>query len=173
MAAKKARKIWQAQEIVTVKLSELQLNEHNPREHTLEQIEQISRSMDAFGWTIPMLIDENKVLLAGHGRVRAARLKGWVEGPAIFARGWSEDQKRAYLIADNQIAANSTWDRKRLQSELRGLMAADFDMDLLGFSDEEFGKLVIDPVAVTPGQPQEVTMQICPTCGRGKRKVEA
>lgn len=170
----KGKKSWIAQELRTVKLSEVLLNDHNPREHTLEQIEQISRSMDKFGWTVPMLLDENFVLLAGHGRVRAARLKGWTEGPAIVANGWSEEQKRAYLIADNQIAANSSWDRKQLQGEIRALMASNFDIPLLGFSDLDLKKLILDPASMTgePQKPEEVTMQICPTCGRAKRKVE-
>lgn len=166
------KKAWPAQEIKLIPISQLVLNEHNAHVHTLEQIEQISRSMDEFGWTIPVLVDEKNVILGGHGRVRAARLKGWTEAPIVTARGWSEEQKRAYLIADNKIAENASWDRKRLQLELRGLIAADFNVALVGFSDEELGKLMVEPTAATVGVVQEVTMQICPTCGRGKRKVD-
>lgn len=156
-----------------IDLGLIRLNDHNPREHTLEQIEQISRSMDQFGWTIPMLVDEDSVLLAGHGRLRAARLKGWKEGPVMRARGWTPEQKRAYLIADNQIAANSTWDRKRLQSELRSLQVSSFDVQLLAFSQEELNKLMVDPSTLKGnGQPEEFTSVVCPTCGHAKRKVD-
>lgn len=164
---------WPAGAVEIVDLKTLVLNEHNPRDHTLDQIEQISRSMDQFGWTIPMLIDEDNILLAGHGRLRAARLKGWTQGPAVRARGWSPEQKRAYLIADNQIASNSSWDRKRLQAELRNLQGSTFDLSVLAFSADDLAKLMVDPTAHKgTGQPEEFTSVVCPTCGHAKRKVE-
>lgn len=164
---------WPAGEVEIIDLKLLTLNEHNPRDHTLDQIEQISRSMDQFGWTIPMLIDEENVLLAGHGRLRAARLKGWTQGPAVRARGWSPEQKRAYLIADNQIASNSSWDRKRLQAELRNLGSSTFDMSVLAFSADDLAKLMVDPAQHKgTGAPEEFTSVVCPTCGHAKRKVE-
>lgn len=171
-AVPKGHQNWPAQTVEMREIGDLKLNDHNPREHTLDQIEQISASMERFGWTIPVLVDEENVIIAGHGRVRAARLKGWRQAPVMVARGWTSEQKRAYLMADNQIAANSSWDRKMVQGELRSLMAADFDVALIGFSEAELSKLMIDPKKASTDQPEEFTVQVCPTCGRAKRKVE-
>jgi ParB-like chromosome segregation protein Spo0J len=155
-------------------IASLTLRETNPRAHSLEQIEQISASMRRFGWTMPVLIDESGVILAGHGRVRAARLMGKTEAPCVIARGWTEEEKQAYVITDNQLAANSEWDRKRLGGELRKLVAADFDMTLIGFGDDELSALVID--TKKPGaedaEPEDVHMKRCPTCGSLRRATD-
>lgn len=164
---------WPALVGKTVPIKDLQLRESNPRGHSLEQIEQISASMRRWGWTMPVLVDEKSVIIAGHGRVRAARLMGYTEAPVVVAKNWSEDEKRAYVIADNQIASNSEWDSKRLKAEIRALTAAEFDLDLVGFSDDELNKLVIDaPAAPAAPGPTEVIMDRCPTCGSLKRKIE-
>lgn len=171
MAKKKALAAFRVAETAIRKISELKLRDTNPRTHSLEQIEQISASMKKFGWTIPILVDENDVILAGHGRVRAARLMGYTEAPVVIARGWSEEDKRAYVITDNQLAANSEWDTKRLRSELRALTAADFNMELVGFTDEELSKLVLDTDAEKKlAEPDEYTVVKCPHCGRTSRK---
>lgn len=129
--------------------------------------------MKRFGWTIPVLIDEEGGILAGHGRVRAARLMGFTEAPVVIARGWSEEEKRAYVIADNQLAANSEWDTKLLRGELRSLVAADFDMTLIGISDEDLSKLVIDPKAPPEGEgTEDVHMIRCTACGSLRRKTD-
>jgi ParB-like chromosome segregation protein Spo0J len=163
---------WPALAIEMRELRQIRLNEENPRAHSLEQIELISDSMQEFGWTVPMLVDEDNVLLAGHGRLRAAKLKGWREGPVIVARGWTEQQKRAYLVMDNQLAARSDWDKVALRSTLRSLQAADFDMKLIGFTSEDLNKLVLEPATLESAEPAEVIMKRCPTCGHLTRKLQ-
>jgi ParB-like chromosome segregation protein Spo0J len=166
--------LWPASVSEKWPISKLQLRSTNPRSHSLEQIEQICASMKRFGWTIPVLIDEEGVILAGHGRVRAARLMGFAEAPVVIARGWSEDEKRAYVIADNQLAANSEWDPKQLRGELRALVASEFDMTLIGISDEDLSKLVIDPKAKEDEEgTEDVEMTRCKACGSLRRKTDS
>lgn len=165
--------LWPATASEIWPLPKLQLRANNPRSHSLDQIEQISASMKRWGWTIPVLIDEAGVILAGHGRVRAARLMGYTEAPVVIARGWTEDEKRAYVIADNQLANNSEWDAKLLRAELRSLVAADFEMSLIGITDEDLQKMVIDPPEKTTApEPEDVHMKRCPACGSLRRKKE-
>ena len=163
---------WPAAVIEMRKLAELRERPKNPNTHSLEQIEQIVSSLRKFGWTMPMLVDEEGELIAGHGRRRAAMLMGVTEGPVIVARGWSEDMKRAYCIADNKLSRNSAFDMKLLKAEVKNLVAVDFDMELVGFSDDELGALVMDPQTLTAGEgeAEEVTMKKCPTCGRYSHK---
>lgn len=98
--------------------------------------------MRELGWNNPVLVDEDGRLIAGHGRLLAARQPGLTEAPVMVARGWSEAQKRAYLIADNQIALNAGWDEALLTSELSGLREMDFALDLMGFGSEELERLL-------------------------------
>lgn len=154
--------------------SRVQVRPINPNTHSLDQIEQIVASMRRFGWTMPLLVDEAGVLLAGHGRLRAGRMMGVEEVPVLVAKGWSEDEKRAYVILDNQLARNSEWDSKQLKHELKALMTADFDMGLVGFSDDELQSMVFDSSTLEPDkktEPEEVTMRKCGECGRYSRKV--
>lgn len=169
-----AQQLWPANVSEIRPIGMLKLRETNPNKHSLEQIEQISASMKRFGWTIPVLVDENDEVLAGHGRVRAARLMGYTEAPVVIAKGWSEDEKRAYVIADNQLARNSEWDTKLLRGELRALVANEFDMKLIGISDEDLQKMAFDPEPKTAAEaePEDVHMKRCPTCGSLKRKIE-
>ncbi len=132
---------WPATEIVTHKLSQLKPYEANPKTHPPEQIEQIKASIIEFGWTIPILIDEDGTILAGHGRLEAAKELGFIEGPCIVARGWSESQKRAYVIADNKLTENGGWDSTRLRIELQRLDTDGFSLSLTGFSKLEIGSL--------------------------------
>lgn len=164
-----APKGWPASSAEIRPLAGLRLNPDNPRKHSLEQIEQISNSMRRWGWAIPVLIDESGLILAGHGRVRAARLMGWTEASCVIARGWSEDEKRAYMIADNEIAARSDWDPKLLRGELKKLVAKDFDVSLIGFSTEDLAKLMVDPGSKEGETPEQFTVTVCPTCGSAKR----
>lgn len=151
-------------------IGSLVLRTENPRVHTLEQIEQLSASMRRWGWTMPVLVDEESRVIAGHGRLRAARLMGFTEAPVVVCRGWSEDEKRAYVIADNQLASNSEWDAKKLRVELRALVASDFDVQLIGISDDDLQKLVLDPAEQPAGEPTDVHMKRCPTCGGLRRQ---
>jgi ParB-like chromosome segregation protein Spo0J len=116
----------------------------NPRTHSDAQVAQIVASMREWGWTVPLLVDEKGQLIAGHGRLLAAQQLKLKSVPAIVARGWTEAQKRAYIIADNKIALNSAWDLDLLALELDDIAVADFNMDLLGFSDDDLARLQTD-----------------------------
>jgi ParB-like chromosome segregation protein Spo0J len=107
--------------------------ERNPRTHSDAQVDQIAASMVEFGWTNPILIDENAGILAGHGRLLAARKLGLAEVPVIRFEHLSEAQKRAYLIADSQLALQAGWDDTLLAEEVAWLRDERFDLDLIGF----------------------------------------
>jgi ParB-like nuclease domain len=109
----------------------------NARLHSPAQVKMIARSLEKFGWVTPVLIDEADVVLAGYGRVSAARELGLVEIPVMVARGWSDGEKRAYMLADNQIALQAGWDEALLKLELDELKLLDFDLTLLGFDAVE------------------------------------
>jgi DNA modification methylase len=109
---------------------------NNSRTHSDDQVNQIASSIKEFGFTNPVLIDEQGGLIAGHGRVLAAKKLGLDEVPAIVLDGLTEAQKKAYVIADNQLALNSGWDLDMLKLELETLRELDFDVDLLGFDDD-------------------------------------
>lgn len=105
----------------------------NPMNHSDEQVEELAQSIKHFGVTFAPLIDEQGVLIAGHGRVLAMQKLGLTETPVIVARGWSEDDKRAYRIADNQHARKATWNEDFLKSEVLDLKQHNFDLTLTGF----------------------------------------
>jgi DNA modification methylase len=109
----------------------------NSRTHSLEQIQQIANSIREFGFTNPVLIDSDNGIIAGHGRVMAAQNLALSKVPCLRLAYLTEAQKRAYIIADNQLALNSGWDEAMLKAELQDLQAIEFDLDLLGF-DVEF-----------------------------------
>src|SRR3954463_15744572 len=100
---------------------------HNARTHSPEQVQQIAASIAEFGFTVPVLVDERGVLVAGHGRVLAARTLGFDVVPAIRLGHLSEAQLRAYRLADNQLALNAGWDETLLSEELRGLREDGYD----------------------------------------------
>ena len=118
--------------------------------------------MQEWGWTNPVLVDEGGGIIAGHCRVLAAGQLGFTEAPVMVATGWSEEQKRAYVIADNQLALNAGWDGDLLSDELRGLKDSGFDLDLMGFADIDFllargaGKTDPDEVPPVPAVPVSV-----------------
>jgi ParB-like chromosome segregation protein Spo0J len=107
-------------------------------------VSELAASIQEFGFTNPVLIDENNQLIAGHGRVAAALEVGLDEVPCIVLSGLSEDQRRAYVIADNKLAINATWDFDMLAAELKAIDESDFDLELTGFSEDEFDALVGD-----------------------------
>lgn len=109
----------------------------NARTHTEEQVAQIAASITEWGWTMPVLIDENDMIIAGHGRVLAAQKLGIEEISVVIASGWTDAQKRAYVLADNKLALNAGWDAKLLHSELLGLQEFNFNIGLVGFSAAE------------------------------------
>lgn len=109
-------------------IKELKPYAHNPRNHTQEQVAQIANSIKEFGWTYPILVDENDEIIAGHGRLMAAKKLRLKEVPVISADGWTEEQKRAYRIFDNRLTEAAGWDEDFLAAELDGLDAAGFDV---------------------------------------------
>jgi hypothetical protein len=104
-------------------------------------VAQIAASIREWGWTNPVLVAEDGTIIAGHGRVLAAQRLGLTEVPVMVARGWSESQRRAYVIADNAIPLNAGWDLDKLKIELADLSVAGFDLDLVGFGDALEGLL--------------------------------
>ena len=116
--------------------------ERNPRTHSDEQVDQIAASMVEFGWTNPVLVDEQGGILAGHGRLLAARKLGLAEVPVIRFEHLSEAQKRAYILADNQIALQAGWSEELLAGELAWLRDERFDLDLIGFDASELERLL-------------------------------
>jgi DNA modification methylase len=120
----------------------------NSRTHSEEQIAQIAASIKEWGFTTAVLVDEQGGIIAGHGRVLAARKLGIDTLPVMVATGWTEPQKRAYVIADNQLALNAGWNMEMLKTEIDGLKLEDFDIDLLGFEDSFLdGLLEPEPTA--------------------------
>jgi ParB-like chromosome segregation protein Spo0J len=112
----------------------------NSREHSDDQVAQIAASIRAFGFTNPVLIDEANNLIAGHGRVMAARKLGMTEVPAIVVTGMDERKRRALIIADNKLALNASWDMEALLVEVRDL-GGKFG-ELMGFSDDELAAMM-------------------------------
>src|SRR2546430_2126428 len=108
----------------------------NPRTHSDAQVALIASSIDEFGFNNPILVDTKAGIIAGHGRLLAARQLGLGEVPVIVLDHLSEAQKRAYIIADNQLALQAGWDEELLRIELSALRAEDFNVDLIGFDDD-------------------------------------
>ncbi len=136
--------LWPAQKIEMRPRASLRAFAQNSRTHSPEQVEQLARSIEQWGWTVPVLIDPTGEVIAGHGRLDAAERLGIEDVPCMIAEGWSEAQKRAYVIADNKLAENAGWDQDLLASETAWLQSEGFETDLLGFSDAELAKILID-----------------------------
>jgi hypothetical protein len=130
--------------IQIVPIADLRPSGHNARTHTLRQIKQIARSIQEFGFTNPVLLDETNQILAGHGRVEAAKRLGWRLVPAIPITHLNEAQKRAYVLADNQLAVKAGWDNAILKVELQNLIELDFDVELTGFEAGEIDIILGD-----------------------------
>jgi site-specific DNA-methyltransferase (adenine-specific) len=121
----------------------------NARTHSDEQISQLAASIKEWGWTTPVLVDEQGSIIAGHGRTLAAQRLQMTEVPVMVAKGWSEAKKRAYVLADNKLAMNAGWDNEMLALELGEIGELGFDLDLTGFTAEEIAALM--PVEIEPG----------------------
>lgn len=120
-----------------VAIDEITPYDGNARTHSEEQINQIAESIREWGFTNPVLVDENKLLIAGHGRLAGAKVLGMTTIPAIIVDGLTIDQKRALILADNQIALNAGWDLDKLQLELSALKQLNFDISKMGFSKSD------------------------------------
>jgi DNA modification methylase len=135
---------WPADNIERRRVSELLPYARNARTHSPEQVDQIAASVREWGWTTPVLVDEDSTIIAGHGRVLAAQKLKLPDIPVMVAKGWSEAQKRAYILADNKLALNAGWDTDLLKVELSELKDLDFDLPLIGFSDDELATLLAE-----------------------------
>lgn len=127
----------------------------NARQHSKKQLRQLAESIRRFGFTSPVLIDETGTILAGHGRVEAAKLAGLPYVPCRRITNLSPALKRAYVIADNKLALNATWDEQLLADELQGLLETDFDVALTGFSIPEIDGLIEGLEPEEDGDPRE------------------
>ena len=125
----------------------------NARTHPQEQVDQIAASMERFGFTMPMLVAESGMIIAGHGRLMAALQLGIAEVPVMVARGWSDEDRRLYTLADNRLAETSEWDPELLQiewDELREL-GLGADLDMIGFTDDDLQGLLPDALLEAMG----------------------
>lgn len=143
----------------------------NSRTHSDAQVAQISASIKEFGFTNPVLIDEDGGIIAGHGRILAARKLNIDEVPTITLEGLTKTQRQAYVIADNKLALNAGWDEELLKVEIEELQGDGFDIELLGFDTDEL-LLVMDDNESYPESsakeidPDEYKMGCtCPRCG--------
>ena len=127
----------------------------NSRTHSDEQVAQVAASIKEFGWTNPILIDEGKSIIAGHGRLQAAQRLGEDKVPTITLTGLTDAQKRAYVIADNKLAPNAGWDEEMLKIEINDLLGEGFDIDLMGFDPAEIDALLSEPDIIDAGLKEE------------------
>lgn len=139
-----SKKEWPASSVERRSVESLVPYARNARTHSDEQVAQIAASIREWGWTTPVLVDEQDGIIAGHGRVMAARKLGIAEIPVMVARGWTEAQRRAYVIADNQLALNAGWDTGLLKVEIGELDGEGFDLALLGFDGAALAGLLTD-----------------------------
>lgn len=158
--------------IKTVLIADLIPYARNSRTHSEEQVTQIAASIKEFGFLNPVIVDGEKGIIAGHGRVMAAKKLGMVELPAVEASHLTDAQRRAYIIADNKLALNAGWDDEMLRVEFADLGDMGFDPLLTGFYHEEIFQLLTVP-DFAPGTEDdqgkldqlEPKMVTCPNCG--------
>jgi DNA modification methylase len=136
--------VWPADHVERWPLSRLIPYARNARTHSDVQVAQIAASIREWGWTVPVLVNEDGTIIAGHGRVLAAQRLALPEVPAMVARGWSEAKRRAYVLADNKLTLNGGWDEALLRAELADLAGMGADLSLAGFSAEEVQALTVD-----------------------------
>ena len=162
---------WPADKVERRDVSELVPYARNSRTHSAEQVDQIAASINEWGWTVPVLIDPQGELIAGHGRILAAQKLGITDVPCMVADGWTDAQKKAYIITDNKLALNAGWDDELLKVELKDLDDLNFDLTLTGFDVGEMAALFDE----TPYDPESSAQEInpdeydmecqCPKCG--------
>ena len=159
-------------EIVYKKVNELIPYINNSRTHSEEQVNQIVASINEFGFTNPLLIDEKGNIIAGHGRLMASKKLGMEEVPCIVLEGLTEAQKKAYIIADNKMALNAGWDFNLLSLELENLKELDFNLELTGFSVDEIDGLLNTNEDIEDNDYEEqdlkennTQLHKCPECG--------
>jgi hypothetical protein len=138
-------------EVTYLRTSSLKPDPKNPRVHSDKQVRQIAQSIESFGFNVPLLIDDKQMVIAGHGRLQAARKLGWDTVPAIRLSHLTETQRMAFLIADNRLTENSTWDERMLGEQLKILseLELDFDLEVIGFEVSEID-IFIDGLTNVP-----------------------
>lgn len=139
-----------------VSIDKLKPYERNARTHSAEQIEKIAISIKEFGFINPVLIDGDFGIIAGHGRVEGAKKLGMTEVPCLFVEDLTEEQKRAYIIADNRLAEDAGWNEELLKIELGELADLDFDISLTGFSLDDLEELADEPKEFIEDEAPEV-----------------
>jgi ParB-like chromosome segregation protein Spo0J len=139
-------------------ISDLKPNPRNARLHSEKQLHQIAASIHEFGFNVPVLIDKGNVLIAGHGRVEAARKLGMETVPVLRIEHLTGEQKRAFALADNKIALNSDWDLEILRVDMKELSALDlnFDVEVTGFETAEIDLLIDGPTGPTKADRSDV-----------------
>ena len=135
---------WPADKIERRKVDALIPYARNARTHSDEQVAQLAASIKEWGWTTPVLIDEDGEIIAGHGRVMAARKLDIDEIPTMTASGWTKAQKQAYVLADNQLPQNAGWNMDLLKLEMEDLTDQSFDLELVGFHPSQLNFDEID-----------------------------
>ena len=135
---------WPADRVERRRTATLVPYARNARTHSDAQVAQIAASVREWGWTVPVLVDEEGTIIAGHGRVLAAQSLGLDEVPVMVASGWTDAQRQAYVLADNRLALNAGWDTELLKLELADLKAADFDLALMGFGEDELADMLAE-----------------------------
>lgn len=162
-----------AQKLERWPIDQLAPYERNARTHSPEQVAQIAASIAEFGFTNPILVSGDCTVIAGHGRLEAAKQLGLEEVPVVVLDHLTPAQRRAYVLADNKLALNAGWDISLLQEELMALNLVDFDLSLLGWSDSDIAGM-LDPEGIddaeAPDEFAEVDDDIetdhrCPSCG--------
>jgi DNA modification methylase len=160
MSKAEAKNILQSAEIEPVPVGRLRPYPGNPRTHSKKQVGQIADSIRRFGFTNPVLIGEDGEIIAGHGRVEAAKLLGLESVPTLRLAHLDASQRRAYVLADNKLALNAGWDQELLAIELQGLIAVDFDIEITGFSLTEIDVVLDEAREGAPNGPVEAEDQI-------------
>ena len=159
-------------QVKQVKVESLIPYARNSRTHSDAQVAQIAASIKEFGWTNPILVDGTNGIIAGHGRLLAARKLGYTEVPVIELENMTDSQKKAYVIADNQLAMNAGWDTSMLTLELGDLKEAGFSLDILGFNEQEI-KTIMQEINFDAGSEEDQGKLdqldpkwiCCPHCG--------
>jgi DNA modification methylase len=148
-------------EIDYVPTASLKPDPRNPRIHSDKQVRQIARSIQSFGFNVPLLIDEQRKVIAGHGRLLAARKLGWETVPAIRLSHLTDAQRSAFLIADNVLSANSTWNDRLLGEQLKFLseLELDFDLEVIGFETPEIDLLIDGLNVVAAADPDDRVLE--------------
>jgi ParB-like chromosome segregation protein Spo0J len=160
-----------AKRIESWPLSRLRPYERNPRTHSAEQVDKIARSIQAYGFTNPILVDENDGILAGHGRLMAARKLRLAEVPVIPLTGLTEEQKRAYIIMDNRLALDAGWDEDLLRGELEALQEENFDLLLTGFEEEELEEILAgEGTPSDPTDPSDAKIGVFVNCRSSRQQ---